>query len=262
MITFGELRKKALEWQTDVSRVEKYYAINWLLKGIFDHVRLGDQLALRGATALGKAYLADYPQVEEVELAHLGMADDAMLEAELDGALREAARASGLQFRLHTFRPSAARVEYIGPLGRRSAVQPTLSLRFRAAPLLVEPAARPLIHLFSDECRTTVRAVALEELAAERLVLWAQKPLARDVFDLWFILTRGASQLDAARTREVAKRIAAAKGIALRTQLEPAYAALLERAWDNTLREIRAHPSFTQAVTEIADRLNSILPKW
>ena len=44
----------------------------------------------------------------------------------LPDAAERAARASGLQFRVHTVQSSEARVEFTGPLGRRSAAQPLI----------------------------------------------------------------------------------------------------------------------------------------
>ena len=39
MISFGEIRKKSVEWHTELTTVEKIYARDWLLKGIFDRPR-------------------------------------------------------------------------------------------------------------------------------------------------------------------------------------------------------------------------------
>src|SRR5581483_3973069 len=106
MISFGELRKKSIEWQCEISTVEKIYALDWLLKGIYSQAALSEALILRGASALSKAYFADYPRVEDLEFARSDNLDDARLESELAMAANDAARLSGLQFRLHSFQPS------------------------------------------------------------------------------------------------------------------------------------------------------------
>lgn len=235
----------------DLSAVERIYALDWLLKGIVDRASLRDRLTLRGASALAHAYFENYPRVSDAEFARAANLDDAALESEIGAALTDAARASGLQFKLHSFQPTAARVEFTGPLGRRSAAQPLLMTRFVAAPVRAEPEWRALLHPFDETYAAQARVVALSELAAERIVLYSQKPRARDVFDLWFILRQGANILDAAQTRALAQRIADEKRVMLRANLDETYAPFLERAWENALTEIRPPPSFAQARFEI-----------
>lgn len=266
MISFGELRKKSAEWQIEISAVEKIYARDWLLKGIFDRPRLRESLTLRGASALASVYFApiagspwNYPHAEDVDFARNTSLDNSALEIELESAVSDAARASSLQFRLNSFQPTEARIEFTGPLGRRSAAQPLLVTRFVSTSPRSEPAERVLLHPFSDSCVARVSAVSLNELAAERVMLFAAKPRARDVFDLWFILTQGTRELDLAKTHELVQLLAAEKRTTPRAHLDTEYAPFLARAWDNALKEIRPHPSFSQALPEIETRLASLL---
>jgi predicted nucleotidyltransferase component of viral defense system len=255
MVTFGELRKKSAAWQTELGTVEKIYARDWLLKGVFDNATLREKLALRGASALASAYFAEYPRVEDVDFARDAALDDAALARELDAAVKAAARASGLQFHLHSFQSSHARVEFTGPLGRRSAAQPLIVTRFLFFAPRTPTVERALVHPFGDACESNVRAVAFQELAAERMVGYVQKPRARDVFDLWFVLTQGEKVLNAPEAFALAQSIARAKNIPLRAQLDRSYAPLLERAWENALRSIPHHPPFAQAREEIEAKL-------
>lgn len=257
MIGFGELRKKSVAWQMDLSAVEKIYALDWLLAAIVDRARLRDALTLRGASALAHAYFENYPRVTDAEFARAAELDDATLEHELGAALTDAARASGLQFKLHSLQTTEARVEFTGPLGRRSAAQPLLITRFVAAPARVAPQTCALLHPFAEAYAAEARVVVLPELAAERIVLYSQKPRARDVFDLWFIVTHGADALDAGQTRALTRQIADEKGIALRSRLDETYAPFLERAWENALKDIRPHPAFAETCGAIEAYLAS-----
>lgn len=251
MIGFGELRKKSVTWQTDLSAVEKVYALDWLLKGIVDRAALRENLTLRGASALAHAYFVEYPRVPDLEMGRAPDLPDAVVEQEIGAALEQAARASGLQFKLHSFHTTEARVEFTGPLGRRSAAQPLLVARFVSSPARVEPEWRSVLHPFDEEYAAQAQSIALTELAAERIVLYAQKPRARDVFDLWFILTRGAAALDRDQTRALAQRIADEKRVVLHPNLDDTYAPFLDRAWENALKSIRPHPTWTRARAEI-----------
>src|SRR2546423_1869784 len=119
MIGFGELRKKSVEWQIEISDVEKIYALDWLLKGLFDRAPLRDPLPLRGASALASAYFPAYPRLQDIDFGRDAGLETETLESEIGAAVTDAARASGLQFKFSSFKPTEARVEFTGPLGRR-----------------------------------------------------------------------------------------------------------------------------------------------
>lgn len=257
MISFGELRRKSVEWQTEISTVEKIYARDWLLSGIFDRPALRDHLVLRGPSALAGAYFPDYLRVEDIDFARSTALDDPTLEQELHAAASNAAQASGLQFRVSQFKTSEARVEFTGPLGRRSAAQPLIVARFLAIPPRTDPITSLLIHPFSDTLDAYVRTLSLSELTAERIVMYAQKPRARDVYDLWFILTHPRTEANPTLILELARTIAAEKRVTLRTALDPAYAPMLERAWDKALKNIRHHPPYAQTQTDITKHIQA-----
>jgi predicted nucleotidyltransferase component of viral defense system len=253
VVGFGELRRLSAQWGVDIAAVERAYAMDWLLKGIFDHAPLARTFVLRGATALCCAYCADYPPVEGAEFFALETPHPAALRAALDVA----ANVGGVRFLL----PDASHVEYTGPLGRRSAAQPRIALTIVRGKTRIEPVRVPLIHRFSDDCHAIVAACALEELVAERAVALAQSLRARDVFDLWFALTR-AQKIDAARAKMLAAEIAREKNVALPRAdalWDRAQRAALERAWDNALRRVGNRPSFSLVEKDLADALGNLL---
>ncbi len=257
MIGFGELRRFSVQWKADLGAVERVYCIDWVIKGLFDHAALSRTLILRGGAALRYAHCADYPVIEDPEF----FATEPVDEAALRDALRAVADASGLQFALTDFMRGSAKVEYAGPLGRRSAAQPHIVLSFVTGLTCTEPVRVPLIHPFSDDCAATVVAIALAEFVAERVVMLAQVPRARDVFDLWFVLTHARERIDAARTGALAREIAQAKNVALPhadALLDSARHGALERAWENALRRVPAHPSFEQMENDLGNALKDL----
>lgn len=259
MIGFGELRAKALEWRMDISAVEKIYALHRLVQAIYNRPVLSDALALTDGSALRLAYFRDYPPVESLDLGRVSNLADDTLEAELLTAADAAASASGIQFRFHSFQPSEARIEFTGPLGRRSAAQPLLVVRLVPTGLRLPPPACPLLYPFRDGGDATVRAVALSELAAFRILAYSRKPRAREVFDLWFILTHaGNEELLPAETRALVQALAGEKGVTPRAALDPNHAPFLERAWDTALKSV-PHPPFPQAIAAIQTHLMAFL---
>ncbi len=264
MIGFGELRKLSVQWRVDLAAVERAYAVDWLLKGIFDHAALSRALVLRGGAALRYALCADYPIAEDPEFLVAEPLDDAAARDALTDALRAAAVASGLRFLLTDLARGSAKVEYTGPLGRRSAAQPRLTLAFVVGRTRLEPVRAPLIHPFSDACAATVASISLDEFAAERIAQLAQTPRVRDVFDLWFALTHAAGRIDPAQVAGLAGEIAQAKGAAAPradARFSPAARAALERAWDKALRRAPGHPPFAQVERELTDALGDFIAK-
>ncbi len=249
MIGFGEIRRLAGQWRMDLAEVERAYTAGWLLFGIFNQASLARALIVRGASALHHAYFADYPAPPTVELIATAVSDENHLRDLLADALQSAAEASGIKLTLADFDRGNARIEYTGPLGRRSAAQPRVTLAIVSGPTRVPPVRVPLIHRFSDACAATLQSIALEEFVAERIAWLAQSPRARDVFDLWFALEHAPDRLSATRTRELARQITQERQTTLPradAPFSPAQHASLERAWGNALKNIPTRPSLEQ----------------
>jgi predicted nucleotidyltransferase component of viral defense system len=258
---FGELRKLSVQWTLDITAVEHRYCIDWVIKGVFDHAAFSDALVLRGSAALQYAHCPDYPLGEEPEFLATQPLDKAVLRAALTDALGAAANTSGLKFSLAGSTRTSAKVEYTGPLGRRSAAQPHIALSFVPGQTRRPPARVPLVHPFSDECVASVSAIALEEFVAERIAQLGQTPRARDVFDLWFVLTNVRERIDLKQTKDLAQEIARAKNCALPradAPFDPAYRAGLERSWDNALRRVPRHPPFAQLEKDLIHGLEGL----
>lgn len=258
MVSFGELRRLSLEWDVEISTVERVYALDWLLKGIFETKDLHDILALRGPAALGKVYFENYPTVTDADLTVEGKIEASHLEAKLEEAAIEVSKVSGLRFSVRSFHITEIKFEFTGPLGRRSAAQPLLPLRLYPSLPRFKPIHRRLLHPFSEKLETAVRSLTLEEMAGEGIARLGAKPRARDVFDLWFILKYGEGQLDKKATRAIAERIALEKGLDVTTRLESSYRVLLTKAWDNGMKQINGKPSLEEAEIEISSRLHRL----
>jgi len=251
MIGFGEIRRLSAQWQMDLAAVEQLYATAWLLDGIFNQADLSARFFLRGASALRHAYFADYPPTETVELGAREPLAEKQLRDALADAARRAANASQIQFADADIDRGSARFEYVGPLGRRSAAQPRVMLALMTMQTRAPLTRAVLLKRFSDARETSAPAIAVEEFAAERIAALGQSPRARDVYDLWFVLTH---EFDSARVRALAQQIAAEKKIALPradAPFAPAHRAILERAWEKALQSVLDHPSLTQVENDL-----------
>lgn len=260
VIGFGELRRLSLEWQQDISDVELAYVTDWLLKGVFEHASLSGTLWLRGGSALRFAYFREYPVLEMPDLL-IGALDRRELRPALRQAAQSAAAASGLTFVFLGLERGAAKFEYTGPLGHRSAAQPRISLFLQNAKPRATPTQTPLLHRFSDTCQVQVQAVALEEFIAEHALQLAHAtPRARDLYDFWFALTRSAGRLDGKRMRELVDVISKEKGMdssPVRLSLKPDARQALQRSWDRALGNIPNRPSLETVERDLAAAWNT-----
>jgi hypothetical protein len=261
MIGFGELRRASTAWGVEIGTAEAYYALSWALYGLAMHAGTADVLALDGASALAHAYFENYPQSKELALLYGGALSEQALAAEIQSALDVPGAASGPSMRLDSFKPTEARIEFTGPLGRRSAAQPQLVVQLSSRTPRLAPAAVPLIRRFSDSRPAEMRAVRLEEIAAALLGRFFRSPRARDIYDLWFILAfgealaRGEAHFDGSTARELAGQVGTrgreGQINGSKKTLDPAYASILEKNWENALSGVRPRPTFREAVALI-----------
>ena len=256
VIGFGELRRLSVQWQVDIAAVERRYCIDWVMQGMFSHPAFADSLVLHGSAALQYAHCPDYPAAEDPEFLTT-QPQDANAFAD---ALHTAAKVSGVKLSLVGLTDGSAKIEYTGPLGRRSAAQPHITLSFVRGESRRPPTREPFIHPFSDECSATVSALTLEEFAAERIVALGQAPRARDVFDLWFVLTHARERMDLEQAPTLARQIAQGKNNSAppSTRFAPGHREGLARSWDKALRRIPRHPPFEQVEKELIDGIESI----
>ncbi|CAG0946851.1 hypothetical protein ANRL1_03353 [Anaerolineae bacterium] len=246
MIGFGELRRFATRWHVDVTDVERAHATSWLLKRIFDDAILSRALVLRGASALRYAYCADYPMLEPPEFLVTETLD---VPAALGDVLHAESDSDGVKFLIAARTRGIVRVDYVGALGRRSAAQPRILLTFINGQTHLPPAHVPLIHPFSDPCAPMVSAIALEEFIDDQLALLAN-PRARDVYDLWFALTRTRDKINLELVRQIAHP-------QKDTLFDQASRLRLERVWDGALRGVRDHPPFAQVESDLNQALQT-----
>lgn len=257
MIGFGELRKISAQWQVDITAVERVYAIDWMLKAIFDDSKLAQSLVLRGGAAIRNVYSADFPIADDPEFLLTQKPDDGVMHDSLTTSLSAATNASGLKLSLVAYERGAGKIEYTGPLGRRSAAQPRVILSVIPGQPQLDPVHLPLLHPFSDDCHTTVAAIALDEFVGERIAALGRTPRAREVYNLWFVMMKLRDRLNASRANEIAqKKSTALPGVD--ALFDPKHRLILERAWDNALHEVRGHPSFAQAEQDLTDSLKFI----
>jgi predicted nucleotidyltransferase component of viral defense system len=193
--------------------LEKDYALSYLLVALAETPGLGDQIGLKGGTALRKLYYPGYRFSEDLDYStvHLGplaegaqtmgLAIQHMADLLLDNG-PFAVQFEPLTLRLpHPGQQIAYLVRVQFPYHR----QPLCRLKVEITtdePILLPLEYRPVLHEFDEPLAAKVSVYDLKEIVAEKLraLLQAQEKLVergwgasrvcRDYYDLWCVLQR------------------------------------------------------------------------
>lgn len=182
--------------------LERVFRLTMLLQAIEEE--LGDELSLRGGTALNLLHL-DGPRLSvDIDLDFVGSADSGEARrrrAPILETIEELARASG--YEVIPERPSYAmahlRMHYDGIEAHRSFVKVDVNFLDRVP--VMPPERHRINHPFQDDIRDfAIQTLALAELAAAKLIALSRRALARDLFDAALLSEIPALKADELRT--------------------------------------------------------------
>ena len=191
--------------------VEKDYALSYLIAAIAGTDGLGDQLALKGGTALKKLFYPEFRFSEDLDYSTLRPGQSAGIEETMETAIR---RMSGLLYERGPFQvhhevlvlkqphpgQQAAYLVHVQFPGQRQALC-RLKVEITVdEPLLLPVEERHLLHGFGEDLPVAVNSYTLKEIVAEKLRAllqshqrlrergWGASRVCRDYYDLWWIL--------------------------------------------------------------------------
>lgn len=271
MITLNEIRREAARLELDMPVVERDYAISWVLKALYAESKLSEWLAFKGGTALRKAYFPHYRFSADLDFTLREPIDHVTLQERLGTAIAPITDWSGMETHLADFRTTReipgqqsfeARVSFIGPRGQRQD-PPRIRLDMTAwDEVLLPPETKSLIHRYSDSCEAALVVLSLAEILAEKLRAILQRDRPRDLYDVWWLLTR-SSEMATASLPDLFERKCAFKRVTFRGPHDFFEAERLEshrRAWGASLRRlVRPVPEFDQVVSDLRGLLSDVL---
>jgi len=271
MIALNEIRREAARLGLDMPVVERDYAISWVLKALYADPKLSKLLAFKGGTALRKAYFPHYRFSADLDFTLREPIDHVTLQEGLRTAIEPITDRSGMEIDLPDFRTTReipgqqsfeARVRFIGPRGQRQD-PPRIRLDMTAwEEVLLPLEAKSLIHSYSDSCEAELVVLSLPEILAEKLRAILQRDRPRDLYDVWWLLTR-SSEMATASLPDLFQRKCAFKHIAFHGSHDFFEAERLEshrRAWSASLsRLVRPVPEFGQVVSDLRGLLSDLL---
>jgi predicted nucleotidyltransferase component of viral defense system len=150
--------------------------------------RLGDELSLRGGTALNLLH-SDFPRLSvDLDLDFVGAATAEQAEQrrpELLAELEALARETGYDIvqERASYAMAHLRLRYDDADGRRAALK--FDVNFLDRVPVLPPAFLPVRHPFADDLPASeIQTFALPELAAAKTIALVRRALARDLFDV------------------------------------------------------------------------------
>jgi predicted nucleotidyltransferase component of viral defense system len=207
------LKSLAREKGIGLEILQKDYALSYLLAGIEQTPGLGNQIALKGGTALKKVYYSNYRFSEDLDYSttRLGVLPngDALMQAAVErlvSLLNERGPfevlLEALTLRLpHPGQQMAYTVRVRFPDQRQSLCRLKVEITVDE-PVLLTAEERPVLHEFAEPFQVKMRVYTLAEIVAEKLRAllqsqtkltergWGASRVCRDYYDLWFILGR------------------------------------------------------------------------
>lgn len=191
--------------------VEKDYALSYLLAAMNSTDGLGDNLVLKGGTALKKLYFADYRFSEDLDYSTRMIGPikqiDSLMETvvhSMDEMLNERGPFQvGLEPLLlkqpHPGDQKAYLVRLQFPEQRQLLCRLKVEITVDE-PILTQVEIRPVLHGFAEDIEVRIPVYSLAEITAEKLRAliqskarlqergWGASRVCRDYYDLWNLL--------------------------------------------------------------------------
>jgi predicted nucleotidyltransferase component of viral defense system len=275
MISAAEIRRLAGTWTTDPTIVERDYVLSWALAALYDQPALAERLVFKGGTALRKCHFSDYRFSADLDFTLRDSLAPEELQSAIDGACQWMRQETGVELIPALFRTlrdipgeeaHQARIAYVGPLGRLGGTPPRIHLDLTIyETLILPPEDKPIFHPYSDADRLdrTVVVYALDEMLAEKLRAMLRRTRARDLYDVWQLLTRYVDSLDLNRARGILTEKASFKHLPFNDVsdfLTAKNRKAWERSWEASLRhQVSEVPDCDPVIAEVERVLSEFL---
>lgn len=244
MISAGELERRAAALGISLEHVELDYVLNHMLAQIARDPR---QLIFRGGTALARTYWPDFRISEDLDFISPDLAPD--LEGQLLRAVERASETTGLPLEIEAGRRRDDRmrsfVRWTTPWGSAGE----LLVDVVTAETTALPATpRALVLPYSDLAGVTdpMPTEDLREILANKWLMLDDRDEPRDLFDLWWGLTRERVPFEALAKAHEARYGYAPMPASIKR------ARRLERVWTQRLEhQVTNLPPFDEVLTAV-----------
>jgi predicted nucleotidyltransferase component of viral defense system len=206
MITFAQLTRIADRDGVDSATVERDYVLMQVLAAVYS-VDRSSALVFKGGTLLRACYFDDYRYSADLDFSAID-GDSAEAIGTIASVLDECRDTVGFETLELTNMSGQSHLVYRRPQGRAGRIRVNAS----DDELVVNPVRRSLLDRYDDiDCASDLLAYSLIEVTSEKLRCIIQRLLARDLFDLHYLLAR--EPVDATEAWGLFERKAEHKGL-------------------------------------------------
>lgn len=255
MVKDAELKSVAAKYKVTLSKVERDYAQNWLLKNL-DEINM----ALKGGTGLRKVYFKEYRFSDDLDFTLLEDITKRALINKINKAIKKAKDKSGINFTgITNLEESTTGYKFKVGFMISQTINIQLDITTSANEEVMLPTVdRKINHIFSDNFYGTVKSYDVREILIEKIRSIFQRGFPRDLYDVWYLFENGVKI-----NKELLEKKFSYKGIkidisqleveAQREKIKNAWIASLEDqinpvpnfdfVFDNVLEELRKYES-------------------
>lgn len=187
MIPATEIAEHARANGVPASTIERDYAQNWFLKGLYSKER---GMVFKGGTAIRKAHINNYRFSDDLDFTMTEQVDDDRLREVFNECIDYARDETNIDFEdkivLEANENGWVGKVYFRILRRTGApIKITLDISKVGNEILMKPSEKlPVFHNYSDEYDAIVDVYSLQETVAEKTRTLFQRVRPRDLYDV------------------------------------------------------------------------------
>ena len=188
MVKDTELKSVAGKYKVKLSKVERDYAQNWLLKNLNEI-----NMALKGGTGLRKVYFKEYRFSDDLDFTLLEDITKRTLTSKIDKAIKKAKDESGINFRgITDLEESTTGYKFKAGFMISQTMNIQLDITTPANEEEMLPVVeRKINHIFSDDFYGTAKSYDVREILIEKIRSIFQRGFPRDLYDVGYLFENG-----------------------------------------------------------------------
>ena len=251
MLKLSELKRMALKEGVPQALVEKDYALSAALKAIAAS-ELARHVVFKGGTAVRKAYFKEARFSEDLDFTVLGLERGECLELLKETLERKQIGDASFEKVEEERTPAGlkAAVKYEGPLAHAQRIRFDFNFRENIAE---KPERRELFDIYGIG-QAEMDVLSLEEIFAEKLHALGSRSAPRDLYDTWFLFSKGMEP-----HKEIVERKFAYYNQKFDAKNAIENARKSRENWEWDLRQlVRKLPDFETLEREVEKRLEQI----
>jgi predicted nucleotidyltransferase component of viral defense system len=243
-----ELKSVAGKYKVSLSKVERDYAQNWLLKNLNEI-----NMALKGGTGLRKVYFKEYRFSDDLDFTLLEDTTKRTLTNKIDKAIKKAKDESGINFTgITDLEESTTGYKFKAEFIISQTMNIQLDITTPANEEVMLPVAeRTINHIFSDDFYGTAKSYDVREILIEKVRSIFQRGFPRDLYDVGYLFENGVKV-----NKELLEKKFSYKNIKIDISQLEARRERIRNAWIASLQDqITPVPNFDFVFDKVLEEL-------